>query len=82
METKLVNYKLPTNLIQRIEEMSSGNKTALVVDLLTQALAMRSIPDVERQRMYSAVKRYNYETDSELIDCPDYSRNLIDGLWI
>ena len=82
METKLVNYKLPVDMIKEIEDLSDGNKTALVVDLLTQALAMRKISDTERQRMYSAVKRYNHETNSELQFCPEYSRNLIDGLWI
>ncbi|MCP3701053.1 MAG: hypothetical protein GY920_21550 [Aliivibrio sp.] len=82
METKLVNYKLPLDLIEQIESMSKGNKTALVVELLQQALAMRSISEAERQRMYSAVKRYNYETNSQLHECPEYSRNLIDGLWI
>ena len=82
METKLVNYKLPLDLIEQIESMSKGNKTALVVELLQQALAMRSISEAERQRMYSAVKRYNYETSSQLHECPEYSRNLIDGLWI
>jgi len=82
METKLVNYKLPLDLIEQIEGMSKGNKTALVIELLQQAVAMRNISETERQRMYSAVKRYNYETNSELQECPEYSRNLIDGLWI
>lgn len=82
MKTKLVNYKLPLDLLEEIEAMSEGNKTALVIDLLSQAIAMRKISDTERQRMYSAVKRYNAETKSEFEFCPEYSRNLIDGLWI
>lgn len=82
MDTKLANFKLPLELIEKIEDMSTGNKTALVISLLEQAIAMRSIPENERQKMYTAVKRYNHETNSEKHYCAEYSRNLIDGLWI
>ena len=77
METKLVNYKLPVDLIKQIEELSTGNKTALVIDLLKQAISMRSIDEVTRGYMYDGAKR-----------SPDMSyknkdiRNLIDGLHI
>ena len=52
METKLVNYKLPVELIEQIEELSKGNKTALVIDLLKQAIAMRNVDDQTRDYCY------------------------------
>ena len=77
MSTKLVNYKLPTALIEKIEELSTGNKTALVIDLLEQAIAMRDVKDQTRWYMYEGAKR-----------APDFSddhvalRNVLDGLHI
>ena len=79
-QTKLVNYKLPVSLIEKIEEMSSGNKTALVTELLEQAISMRSIPEQYREKMYSHTKRNAYDADHEMTSTE--SRNLIDGLWI
>lgn len=77
METKLVNYKLPVDLIAQIEGMSKGNKTALVIDLLKQAVAMRNIDEQNRWYMYEGVKKspsYN--------DDPESLRNVLDGLHI
>tara|TARA_R110001606_G_scaffold126496_2_gene260310 strand:+ start:979 stop:1212 length:234 start_codon:yes stop_codon:yes gene_type:complete len=77
MSTKLVNYKLPNDLISKIETMSTGNKTALVIDLLEQAIAMRSVKDQTRWYMYEGAKR-----------APDFNddhvalRNVLDGLHI
>ena len=82
METKLVSYKLPMDLIEDIESMSNGNKTALVIGLLNQAIAMRNIPEDHRHKMYSAIKRDNFESNSDLNEDANYSRNLIDGLWV
>ena len=77
METKLVNYKLPVDLIKQIEEMSTGNKTALVVDLLSQALAMRSVNDQTRYYMYEGAKKSpSFELGSKGL------RNILDGIWI
>ena len=77
METKLVNYKLPVDLIGRIEDLSEGNKTALVIDLLKQAIAMRSIGEQTRDYMYEGAKK------SPSMDFSNKSiRNVIDGLWI
>ena len=77
METKLVNYKLPVDLIGQIEEMSKGNKTALVVDLLKQAIRMRHVNDQTRWYMYEGAKiSPSYEAD------PDSLRNVLDGLHI
>ena len=80
MSTKLVNYNLPVELIKKIEEMSEGNKTALVIDLLNQAICMRNIPESYRDKMYSHTKRNAYEADHDMTAVE--SRNLIDGLWI
>lgn len=81
MATKLQNFKLPVELIEKIESLNGeGNKTALVVDLLNQALSIRSIEDQQREFMYVGVKRYFSERDI-FID-PKLSRNIIDGLWI
>ncbi len=77
METKLVNYKLPVDLIKQIEDMSNGNKTALVTDLLKQAIAMRSINEQTRDYMYEGAKK------SPSVDFSRVGlRNIIDGLWV
>tara|TARA_R110002167_G_C12706374_1_gene654708 strand:+ start:16953 stop:17186 length:234 start_codon:yes stop_codon:yes gene_type:complete len=77
METKLVNYKLPVELIEQIEELSKGNKTALVIDLLKQAIAMRNVDDQTRDYCYEGAKK------SPSIDYSNKAmRNLIDGLHI
>lgn len=84
METKLVNYKLPVDLIKQIEEISTGNKTALVIDLLRQAICLRSLNEGMRLNMYGAAKNYR-ETDESLFG-DDFTakelRTLIDGLHI
>jgi len=77
METKLVNYKLPVDLIKQIEEMSTGNKTALVIDLLSQAISMRSVNEQTRDYMYEGAKK------SPSVDFSNKGlRNIIDGLWV
>lgn len=77
METKLVNYKLPLDIIKKIEEMSDGNKTALVTDLLTQAISMREVNEQTRWFMYEGAKKSpSYEGD------PVSVRNVVDGLWV
>lgn len=77
METKLVNYKLPVDLIKQIEEMSQGNKTALVADLLKQAISMRNINEQTRDYMYEGAKK------SPSIDYSNKNmRNIIDGLHV
>ena len=77
METKLVNYKLPVELIEQIEELSTGNKTALVIDLLKQAVSMRSVNEQTRWYMYEGAKRSpSYE------DNPKSLRNVVDGLHV
>lgn len=77
METKLVNYKLPVGLIKQIEEMSNGNKTALVTDLLKQAVAMRNVNEQTRDYMYEGAK------NSPSIDYSNTNmRNIIDGLHV
>lgn len=80
METKLVNYKLPVDLIKQIEDMSKGNKTALVTDLLKQAICLRSIHESVRMEMYSAAKSNIFEVFGE--PTPKEVRVLIDGLHI
>ena len=80
METKLVNYKLPIDLIWQIEELSTGNKTALVVDLLKQAIAMRNVESALREGMYMSAKEH--ATGTKLLDNHLDIRNLIDGLHI
>ena len=76
-QTKLVNYKLPVELIKKIESMSSGNKTALVIGLIEQAISMRSIDEQTRSFMYEGAKQ------SPSIDYSNKAmRNLIDGLHI
>lgn len=82
METKLVNYKLPVDLIAQIEEMSEGNKTSLVIDLLKQALAVRRLCITDRDFMYSALMSNNRETNSDNVTCPKYGRRIITGLWL
>jgi len=75
MKTKLVNFKLPLDLIEKIEELSEGNKTALVVDLLNQAISMRGISDNLKKDMYEAAissKNINFSSED--------MRNLINGL--
>ena len=77
METKLVNYKMPVDLIEQIEELSAGNKTALVVDLLKQAISMRTVNEQTRWFMYEGAKKSpTYEDD------PKSVRNIVDGLWV
>ena len=77
METKLVNYKMPVDLIEQIEELSAGNKTALVVDLLKQAISMRAVNEQTRWFMYEGAKKSpTYEDD------PKSVRNIVDGLWV
>ncbi len=77
METKLVNYKLPVDLIEQIECMSTGNKTALVIDLLKQAIAMRNVGEQTRWYMYEGAKKSpSYEAD------PVSLRNVVDGLHV
>lgn len=80
METKLVNYKLPVDIIEQIEELSTGNKTALVIDLLKQAIAMRNVESALREGMYMAAKKHASTTS--LLDSHVDMRNLIDGLHI
>ena len=80
METKLVNYKLPVELIEQIEELSKGNKTALVVDLLKQAIAMRNVDSALREGMYISAKKH--ASNTSLLDSHIDIRNLIDGLHI
>ncbi len=80
METKLVNYKLPVELIEQIEELSKGNKTALVIDLLKQAIAMRNVESALREGMYMSAKEHASTT--RLLDSHIDIRNLIDGLHI
>lgn len=77
MKTKLVNYKLPVDLIGQIEELSTGNKTALVIDLLKQAVSMREVNEQTRWYMYEGAKRSpSYEDD------PKSLRNVVDGLHV
>ena len=77
METKLVNYKLPVDLIKQIEDMSTGNKTALVVDLLKQAISMRSVNEQTRYYMYEGAKK------SPSVDLGSKGlRNILDGIWV
>lgn len=77
METKLVNYKLPVELIEQIEELSKGNKTALVIDLLKQAIAMRNVNEQTRWYMYEGAKvSPSYNAD------PVSLRNVVDGLHV
>ena len=80
MKTKLQNFNLPVELINKIEELSEGNKTAMVIGLLNQAIAMRDIDQQVREFMYVGTKRYLHEREMH-ID-PKLSRNIIDGLWI
>jgi hypothetical protein len=80
METKLVNYKLPVDLIKQIEDMSTGNKTALVVGLLKQAICLRGIDESVRMDMYGAAKENIFNAFGE--PTPKEVRNLIDGLHI
>lgn len=80
MKTRLVNYKLPVDLIEDIKEMSEGNKTALVIDLLKQAIAMRNVESALREGMYMSAKEHAYGT--KLLDSHLDIRNLIDGLHI
>jgi len=77
METKLVNYKLPVELISQIEDMSKGNKTALVIDLLKQAISMRNVDEQTRDYMYEGAKK----SPSVGMDHKSV-RNIIDGLHI
>jgi hypothetical protein len=77
MDTKLVNYKLPVDLIEQIEGLSTGNKTALVIDLLKQAVSMREVNEQTRWYMYEGAKRSpSYE------DNPKSLRNVVDGLHV
>jgi hypothetical protein len=80
METKLVNYKLPVDLIEQIEGLSTGNKTALVVGLLKQAIHLRTVSEEIRIDMYEAAKksRVNLGLDFSVSEL----RSLIDGLHI
>lgn len=80
MKAKLVNYKLPVDLIGQIEELSTGNKTALVVDLLKQAIAMRNVEPALREGMYMSAKKHAAGT--KILDSHIDVRNLIDGLHI
>tara|TARA_R110002126_G_scaffold134982_1_gene279118 strand:+ start:577 stop:819 length:243 start_codon:yes stop_codon:yes gene_type:complete len=80
MKTRLVNYKLPVELIAEIKEMSEGNNTALVVDLLKQAIAMRNVESALREGMYMSAKEHASTT--RLLDSHIDIRNLIDGLHI
>ena len=80
MDTKLVNYKLPVDLIEQIEGLSTGNKTALVIDLLRQAICLRSIHESVRLEMYSTAKQNIFEVFGE--PTPKEVRVLIDGLHI
>lgn len=77
METKLVNYKLPVDLIEQIAELSTGNKTALVIELLKQAVSMREVNEQTRWYMYEGAKRSpSYE------DNPKSLRSVVDGLHV
>ena len=81
METKLVNYKLPVDLIEKIEGISKatskGNKTATVAELLEQAIAMRNVNEQTRWYMYEGAKRSPSKDDS-----PEGVRNIVDGLHV
>ena len=80
METKLVNYKLPVDLIEQIELLSKGNKTALVIDLLKQSIAMRNVDEALREGMYISAKKHALPCG--LLDGHKEIKNLIDGLHI
>tara|TARA_R110000772_G_C12997740_1_gene407836 strand:+ start:226 stop:477 length:252 start_codon:yes stop_codon:yes gene_type:complete len=83
METKLVNYKLPVDLIEQIEELSTGNKTALVTELLKQAICLRSIDEGVLMSMYSAAKNHRVKDRGIFGEySPKELRVLIDGLHI
>ena len=80
METKLVNYKLPVDLIGQIEELSTGNKTALVIDLLKQAICLRGVCEEVRNDMYIAAKKSRCKRDFDF--SPKELRKLIYVLHI
>ena len=77
MDTKLANFKLPVDLIDKLDEMSTGNKTALVIELLNQAIAMRSVNDQTRWYMYEGYKKSPSKDDT-----PEGVRNVVDGLHV
>ena len=80
METKLVNYKLPVDLIEQIEGLSTGNKTALVIDLINQAICLREVKEEIRLDMYSAAKKSISKRGHDF--SPKELRKLIDGLHV
>lgn len=58
MKTKLQNFKMPVDLIEKIESLvDGGNKTALVNSLIEQAISMRSVNDQTRHYMYEGAKK-------------------------
>ncbi len=80
MSTKLQNFKLPVELVERLEKLSEGNKTSLVIGLLNQSIAMREVNDSLLDTMYQAAKQRIYDTEMEMT-ARDV-RNIIDGLNI
>lgn len=81
-ETKLVNFNLPVSLIEKIDSLGESNRTSLVIDLLTQAVAMRSIGEQTRDYMYAEAKSHALAGGTDITNNPQDIKNLIDGLWI
>lgn len=80
MSTKIQNFRLPSDLINKIEPLIKVNKTELVIELLNESLAMRELPLDLREVMYAAAKRYRFETEGE--ESAKFLRTLIDALYI
>jgi len=81
-ETKLVNFNLPVSLIDQIDSIGEGNRTSIVIDLLTQAVSMRQVDDTIKEFMYVEGKRQADDMGIDLYKNPSDIKNLIDGLWI
>ena len=81
-ETKLVNFNLPVSLIAKIDELNESNRTALVIDLLTQAVAMRQVNNQIKEYMYIGAKKQANAMGFDLNDNPQDIKNVIDGLWL
>jgi len=69
-ETKLVNFNLPVSLIAKIDELNENNRTALVIDLLTQAVAMRQVNGQIKEYMYVGAKQQAHRMGFDLNDNP------------
>ena len=78
MKTRLQNFNMPVDLIDSIEALANGsNKTALVIDLIKQAICMRSVDEQTRDYMYEGAKKspsFNHGNKEV--------RAVIDGLHI